>query len=92
MWRGLAVVVMGAGMFLLAVLPSLFRRLRVEHLGHTAAVLSAKEQVPALARADRALASGGPQAFDHGGDFQSSRRPPGPWKRSSPPTGRRMRC
>jgi signal transduction histidine kinase len=59
MWRGLAVVVMGAGVVLLAVLPAT-SRLRVEHLGHTASVLSEKA-LPALSGALDALARGGPK-------------------------------
>ena len=58
MWRGLAVVVMGAGIVLLAVLPAT-SRLRVEHLGATASVLSEKA-LPALANALDTLARGGP--------------------------------
>jgi signal transduction histidine kinase len=57
MWRGLAVVVMGAGVVLLAVAPAT-SRLRVEHLAHTASVLSDKA-LPALTGALDALASGG---------------------------------
>jgi len=56
MWRGLAVVVMGAGILLLAVMPAT-SRLRVEHLGNTASVLSEKA-LPALTSALDALASG----------------------------------
>ena len=57
MWRGLAVVVMGAGIVLLAVLPAT-SRLRVEHLSATASVLSEKA-LPAVAAALDALARGG---------------------------------
>ena len=58
MWRGLAVVVMGAGIVVLAVLPAT-SRLRVEHLSATASVLSEKA-LPAVAAALDALARGGP--------------------------------
>ena len=58
MWRGLAVVVMGAGIVLLAVLPAT-SRLRVEHLGNAASILSEKA-LPALAKALDALAIGEP--------------------------------
>jgi signal transduction histidine kinase len=57
MWRGLAVVVMGAGIVLLAVLPAT-SRLRVEHLGASASALS-ERALPALAKALEALARGG---------------------------------
>jgi signal transduction histidine kinase len=57
MWRGLAVVVMGAGIVLLAVMPAT-SRLRVEHLRNTASVLSEKA-LPALANALDALTKGG---------------------------------
>jgi signal transduction histidine kinase len=56
MWRGLAVVVMGAGIVLLAVLPAT-SRLRVEHLSNTASVLSEKA-LPALANALDGLTKG----------------------------------
>ena len=56
MWRGLAVVVMGAGIVLLAVLPAT-SRLRVEHLGNAATVLSEKA-LPALVGALDALTKG----------------------------------
>lgn len=56
LWRGLAVVVMGAGIVVLAVFPAT-SRLRVEHLGTTATVLGEKA-LPALAAALEALASG----------------------------------
>ena len=59
MWRGLAVVVMGAGIVLLAVMPAT-SRLRVEHLGNAATVLSEKA-LPALAGALDALTKGGPR-------------------------------
>jgi signal transduction histidine kinase len=57
MWRGLAVVVMGAGIVLLAVMPAT-SRLRVEHLRDAASVLSEKA-LPALALALDALTKGG---------------------------------
>jgi signal transduction histidine kinase len=57
MWRGLAVVVMGAGVVLLAVLPAT-SRLRVEHLGNAASVLS-QRALPALTKSLDGLASGG---------------------------------
>lgn len=56
MWRGLAVVVMGAGIVLLAVLPAT-SRLRVEHLGNAATVLSEKA-LPALVGTLDALTKG----------------------------------
>ncbi len=56
MWRGLAVVVMGAGIVLLAVLPAT-SRLRIEHLGNAASVLSDKA-LPALTGALEALTTG----------------------------------
>jgi signal transduction histidine kinase len=58
LWRGLAVVVMGAGVVVLAVFPAT-SRLRVEHLGHTASTL-AEKVLPALANRLEALASGAP--------------------------------
>jgi signal transduction histidine kinase len=57
MWRGLGVVVMGAGIVLLAVMPAT-SRLRVEHLRQTASVLS-ERALPALAAALDALTKGG---------------------------------
>ena len=56
MWRGLAVVVMGAGIVLLAVLPAT-SRLRIEHLGNAASVLSEKA-LPALTGALEAMSTG----------------------------------
>ena len=55
-WRGLAVVVMGAGVVVLAVFPAT-SRLRVEHLSHAASAL-ADTALPALAKTLEALSSG----------------------------------
>jgi signal transduction histidine kinase len=55
-WRWLAVVVMGAGIMVVAVLPAT-SRLRTEHLGRNASVL-AGTALPALARMLEAWASG----------------------------------
>ena len=55
-WRGLAVVVMGAGIVLLAVFPAT-SRLRVEHLCNAASTL-AEKTLPALAKALEAVAIG----------------------------------
>jgi signal transduction histidine kinase len=55
-WRGLAVLVMGAGVVVLAVFPAT-SRLRVEHLGDSASTL-ADRALPALVRALETLASG----------------------------------
>ncbi|MGH9105598.1 MAG: ATP-binding protein [Acidimicrobiales bacterium] len=55
-WSGLAVVVAGAGVAALAVFPAT-SRLRVEHLGRTASILSVKA-LPALAQALEAVAGG----------------------------------
>jgi signal transduction histidine kinase len=56
LWRGLAVVVMGAGVVVLAVYPAT-SRLRVEHLAHSASTL-AGTALPALVKALEGLATG----------------------------------
>ena len=67
MWRGLAVVVMGAGIVLLAVLPAT-SRLRIEHLGNAASVLS-ERALPALDRRPRGVGHRRRQAVDDGRGF-----------------------
>lgn len=59
LWQGLAVVVMGAGIVVLAVFPATSRQ-RAEHLSQSALVLATRS-LPALAAALEGLANGEPR-------------------------------
>lgn len=74
-WRGLAVVVMGAGIILLAVFPAT-SRLRVAHLANTASAL-AEKTLPALASALEAVATGsaGRQPMTELSELKTATRP-----------------